>query len=96
MTDKLHKDIHRGQRARNILGDELFSEAKEHIESELFRLFKTVTPTDVEALQQIKGMQYMHDKYVAFLNAAVNDGKLAQIEVERQSKLKKFARKLVG
>ena len=87
--DKLQKDIDRGHRAKNILEDSLFVEAKEHIESELFRLFKTVAPTDTDALQQIKSMQYMHDKYTAFLARAVQDGKVAQMTVkERQKTLK--------
>ncbi len=59
-------------------------EAREHIEAELWRLFKTAVPTDAEALSQIKSMQYMHAKYEAFLKACINDGKLATLEVERK------------
>jgi hypothetical protein len=76
--------------------DELFKEAAEHIDAECFRLFKSTHPTDAEALGQIAGIQYLHTKYKAFLNAAVQDGKLAQLEVERQSKLKKLARRVMG
>jgi hypothetical protein len=84
--DKLEQESRRGHRAEAVLGDDLFAEAKEHIEQELFRLFKTVPPTDVDALQQIKSMQYMHDKYIAFLRKAVRDGKLARMEIEERKK----------
>lgn len=96
MTDKLGKAITRGHRAQNILSDELFAEASDHIDAECFRLFKATHPTDTEALAQIAGIQYLHAKYKAFLKAAVTDGKMAQIEVERQSKLKRLARKVIG
>ena len=86
MSDKLQTAIDRGHRARNILEDELFKEASDHIDAECFRLFKSSHPTDTEALSQVAGIQYLHTKYKAFLNAAVQDGKLAQIEVERRKK----------
>lgn len=86
MTDKLAKDIQRAQKADQIMGDPLMIEAREHIEAELWRLFKSAVPTDFEALSQIKSMQYMHGKYEAFLKACINDGKLARIEIERKKK----------
>jgi hypothetical protein len=95
-VDKLQTAVDRGHRAQNIVRDDLFVEAKAHIEAELFRLFKSATPTDTESLVQIKSMQYMHDKYVAFLHRAVQDGKIAQLEIERENKLKKLGRKVFG
>lgn len=86
MTDKLQHAITRGQRAKNILDDSLFAEASDHIDAECFRLFKSSHPTDAEALSQIAGIQYLHTKYKAFLKAAVTDGKMAQLEVERKKK----------
>jgi hypothetical protein len=93
VSDK-QKIIDRGFRVKNILEDEIFKEAADHIEAECFRLFKTAHPTDSEALAQIAGIQYLHTKYMAFLNRAVQDGKLALLEVERENKLKRLARKV--
>ena len=84
--DKLKTAIERGHKADHILKDELFAEAAEHIDAECFRLFKGLHPTDTEALQQVAGIQYLHTKYKAFLNAAVRDGKVAQLEVDRRKK----------
>jgi len=86
MKDKLEDQINRGARANALLNDPLMQEAREHIEAELWRLFKSAVPTDADALSQIKGMQYMHAKYEAFLSKVIQDGKLAQLEVERKKK----------
>lgn len=86
MIDKLQKDIQRGHKAEQIMADPLMIEAREHIEAELWRLFKATVPTDFEALSQIKSMQYMHTKYEAFLKSCINDGKLATLELERKKK----------
>jgi hypothetical protein len=37
----------------------------------------------VEGLTQVKGMQYIHEKYGAFLRSVVNQGKLAKLELNR-------------
>lgn len=86
MKSKLDQDIERGIRANSIMTDPVMIEAREHIEAELWRLFKSAVPTDFEALSQIKSMQYMHAKYEAFLKICINDGKLATLEVERKKK----------
>lgn len=91
--DKTQKSIARGNRAAEIMADDLMIEAKQHIEAELYRLFCSAQPTDTEALAQIKSMQYMHQKYWAFLKNALNDGKMATMELEKQSKLDKLKRK---
>jgi hypothetical protein len=86
LSDKLQLAVERAHRAKTILDDPLFEEAREHIESECFRLFQSVHPTDTDALQQIAGMRYLHTKYMAFMNRAVQDGKIAQLEIERKRK----------
>jgi hypothetical protein len=40
-------------------------------------------PTDTEGLAQLKGMQYLHEKYLSFLKSVVNQGKLAKLELDR-------------
>jgi hypothetical protein len=77
------EDIARADHARAILADELMVEAQKHIEAEFYRLFKTLHPTDVEGLTQLKGMQYLHEKYLTFLNSVITQGKLAVLELNR-------------
>jgi len=84
--EQLNKAIGRAQRAANLLADPTLVEAREHIEAELWRQFQRVPPSDTEALQYVAGMRYLHEKYFAFLASAVNDGKLASLEIERRKK----------
>ena len=86
MSDKLAKDIQRGERAKAILADDLMVEARAHIEGECWRLFKETSPQDMETLAFVKAMQYYHAKYFGFLERAVSDGKLAQINLEARKK----------
>ena len=86
MTDKTEREIQRGERAKRLLADDLVSEAKAHIEAELWRLFKETLPDDTYALQHIKGMQYFHAKYFAFFERVVIDGKIAQLNLEAKKK----------
>lgn len=76
-------DINRAVRADTLLKDPLITEAQEHIEAEFWRLFKTLAPSDTEGLAQLKGMQYLHEKYLSFLKSVVNQGKLAKLELNR-------------
>lgn len=82
----LDEQIRRGERAKHLLSDDLVREAREHIESELWRLFKEVSPQDAQALAHIKAMQYFHAKYFQFFERAVSDGKIAQINAESRKK----------
>lgn len=82
----IEKDFERGQRAERLLNDDLVKEARAHIESEIIRLFKAATPTDIEALSQIKAMEYFSGKFFAFLERTVKDGRIAQFELERRKK----------
>jgi hypothetical protein len=76
--------IQRASRAQALMSDPLMVEAMEHIEAECWRLFRLVSPEDTNALQQIKSMQYMHDKYRAFLKDAIDTGKMAQFEIDHK------------
>jgi hypothetical protein len=82
----LDKAVSRGNRAEELMNDPLMVEARAHIDAELWRLFQSATPTDIEALAQIKSMQYMHGKYAAFLKMCIQDGKMARIEIDRKKK----------
>jgi hypothetical protein len=84
--DKTEVEIQRGHRAQNLLKDDLWKEACDHVEAELFRLFKEVSPQDSDSLKHIKAMQYFHAKYQAFFMKCVTDGKIAQINLEAKKK----------
>lgn len=78
--------LQRAARAKNLIDDPLFKEAADHIEAECWRLFKTLAPSDLEGIAQVKAMQYMHDKYQAFLRKAMQEGKVVRLEMEMERK----------
>ena len=84
--DKLEERISRETKALGLMNDPVMKQAREHIDTELYRLFKETKPTDTDALSQISGMQYMHTKYLAYLNQCLTDGKMARIELEEKKK----------
>lgn len=84
--DKTEESIRRGHRAKQLLDDDLVKEAHEHIEAELWRVFKEAIPSDKQALEHIKAMQYFHTKYWAYLQRVITDGKIAQISLEAKKK----------
>lgn len=84
--DKTEDQIRRGQHAKAILEDDLIKEANEHVEAELWRLFKDIKPSDKQSLEEIKAMHYFHVKYWAYLQRVLTDGKIAQINLEAKKK----------
>ena len=80
------EDIRRGHKAEDFLKHELIAEAKAHMESELWRKFQELAPSDKASLEFVKAMQYFHAKYFAFFAQAVTNGKLAQINLEAKKK----------
>lgn len=95
--DKLQKDVERGNRAHRIINDELMLEARKHIDDEMLRLFRSCAPTDTEALIQIKSMQYFGDKFFAFMDRCIKEGRHASFEIERKRKsMKDRVKGLIG
>lgn len=84
----MNKDeaLQRATRAKALVDDPLFKEASDHIEAECWRLFKTLAPSDIEGIAQVKAMQYMHDKYQAFLRKAMQEGTVVRLEMELERK----------
>lgn len=82
----LQKEIDRGLRAQQLAENPLMIEAREHIDAELWRLFRECGPQDTDKLAFIKGMHYIHAKYNAFLTNAISNGKIAQLNVESRKK----------
>jgi hypothetical protein len=82
MSTHLEERIRRGDRAKALLDDPLLKEAAEHVEAECWRVFKALAPTDTAGLAEVKGLQYLHGKYQAFLKQALLDGEQAKLDVQ--------------
>lgn len=82
----LEEDVRRGLKAAELLGHDLIGEAKDHIDAELWRMFKETPPENKDRLAFISGMQYFHAKYFAFFQQAVTNGRIAQINLDAKKK----------
>lgn len=87
--------IGRGRKAEALMNDDLIKEARDHIEAELWRLFKESGPQDVETLKYVKGMQYFHKKYFEYLKRVVNEGKFAVAKAKEKGPIKRFTDKFI-
>lgn len=86
MSDRLEDEIRRGAKAQALLAEDLIQEAKAHMESELWRMFRETPPENKERLAYISALSAFHTKYFAFFTQAVTNGKLAQINLEAKKK----------
>lgn len=65
-------------------------EARAEIEAEILAKFKECGVRDVDGLTTIKLMQHVHGLYDRFFKAALNDGKIARLELEKKKRLKDY------
>jgi hypothetical protein len=85
--DKIQRDINRGQRADALLKDELLRECFDALEREYIEAWRNSPARDTDGRerlwQAVQVIGKMHDHLVKVLN----DGKLAQNELNRLTEL---------
>lgn len=80
-------EITRGHHAKRLLGDEMFKEAYETIESRLVDLLASADITD-ERGTHIRHLLAAHRKIRGYLEQVIIGGKLAAEQIERERTLK--------
>ena len=88
--DELENRIRRSDEAARIWNDPLMVEARETIEAEIVAKFKECGVRDVDSLTTIKLMQHVHTLYDRFFKTALDDGKIARIELAKKKRLKDY------
>lgn len=78
----------RANEAARIWDSRLMKEAREHIEQALMRGFAATPLRDDEGLRRIRGLYEAHKAYESFFRQALEDGKLAKIEIEHKKSLR--------
>lgn len=81
--DDLEKRDRRAQEAERIWASEIMKEAREHIEKALMKGFADTPLRDDEGLKRIRMLYEAHKAYESFFRAAIDDGKMARIEIKR-------------
>ncbi|MCZ2415087.1 MAG: hypothetical protein LC136_12620 [Burkholderiales bacterium] len=67
-------------------------EAREHIERVLVKGFADTPLRDDEGLRRVRMLFEAHKAYESFFRAAIDDGKMARIEIERKKTLREKLR----
>ena len=73
--------------ARNIWNDPVMKEARAHIEATLLERFKAAPISDSEQLRWLRMLMEAHEVYNKFFQRVLNDGTLAQMEIDRRKTL---------
>lgn len=81
--DELEKRERRAQEAERIWSSDIMREAREHIERALVKGFADTPLRDDEGLKRIRMLFEAHKAYESFFRAAIDDGKMARIEIKR-------------
>lgn len=82
--------IHRGQRAKQILEDDVFKDAFLAIEQEIFTQIKNCPVRDTEGLQQLRLMLGLLTKIQGCLISTMNNGKIAELHTDKPTVMKRI------
>lgn len=82
----LEQDINRAQQAKFLLDNPIYQEAIEGVRSAIITAWSNAPIRDVDGQHELKLMLKLLTDLENNILRAVNDGKLAQIEIERQKK----------
>lgn len=93
MTDQLEREAARGQQANDLLGNELYKEAWEKVESEIIQKWKDCAVKDITGQHELKMMLRVLSEVRRYVQIVAETGKMAQIQLDNESKINKFASK---
>lgn len=95
MTDE--ERLHRGNRAKEVLGNEEFQRAFATIEEELTQAWKTSPQRDAEGREKLFLALTMLSKIKAALEQTVDSGKLALLNLQHENPtMQQEARRFLG
>jgi hypothetical protein len=91
-VDKLSQDINRETAAKAVLEMPAFQEAVANVRAAITTQWATSPIRDTEGQHELRLMLKLLDDLMLNLKSALNDGHIARIEIERQSKLDRMRR----
>lgn len=96
MTKTLEQRVYDASRAREVLENEAFQQAFDDIRQEITEQWMNSPARDAEGRESLWNLLKLTDKLQATLTASLNDGKLAQADMNHQQSLLDRAKSLVG
>lgn len=80
----LTKDLDRAQHAKQLLDNPVYQESIANVRSAIIAAWSNAPVRDVEGQHELKLMLKLLTDLENNITRAINDGKIAQIEIERQ------------
>lgn len=80
----LDNDLERAQQAKQLLDNPVYQEAIENVRNAIVSAWSNAPIRDVEGQHELKLMLKLLTDLENNITRVVNDGKIAQIEIERQ------------
>lgn len=93
---RIEERIYNGDRAKEILDNEVFQQVFADIEQELIESWKTAPARDVEGRESIFKYLAMLNKVKAHLTQTCETGKLAALEMEHKKNWQERATEAIG
>ena len=90
----LNDDLQRGRIAASLLENAVYVESVATVRDAIIKQWESCPVRDVEGQHELKLMLKLLNDLQANIKTAMETGKLAKIEVERESKLSRFIRKV--
>lgn len=96
MAKTLEQRVYDASRAKEVLENEAFQQAFDDIRQEYTQAWMNSPARDAEGREKLYLMIKLTDKLQATLTASLNDGKLAQADLNHQQSLLDRAKAAVG
>lgn len=85
MAKTIEQRRYDGERAREVLQNEAFAQAFEDIRQEITKTWMDSPARDMEGREKLHMMLKLTDKLQATLEAALNDGTMAKLQLEHRA-----------
>lgn len=90
--DRLQRETSRGQEARDLFESPMFREAFDTVESSILQKWKDCSVKDKDVQHELKQMFHVLSEVKRYIQTVMETGKMAQIQLESDGKIKNFAR----
>lgn len=86
----LYQESERGQRAAALLESEMFLEAVDAVRLGITEAWRSAPIRDAEGMHNLKLMDKLLNDLVGYIKTAADTGKMAEIQLEQESKFQKL------
>lgn len=94
MSDQLQREAARGQQAQDLLDNDLYKESWNSVESAIIQKWKDCGIREKDSQLELKQMFHVLSEVRRYVQVIAETGKMAQLQLTRDSKVKNFARKI--